>query len=117
MSDDLKLYKKCYIYMIITTTIYVLIVTCLAILSSILGIEVGDNIASFFGIFILIYDCIMLFVLIKSKFSLGKGNSIVLGLGIPLVLYICMNLQSTIFNILLVFMVVVNLFLSLKEIK
>lgn len=117
MSEDLKLHDKCYIYMIITTTIYVLIATCLAILSSILGIKVGESIVLFFGAFILIFDCIMLFVLIKSKFSLGKVRSLVLALGIPLVLYICMNLQSTIFNIMLVCMVGINLILSLKEIK
>lgn len=117
METDIKLHEKCYIYMIIITTIYVLIATCLTILSSILGIKVGESIVVFFGALILIFDCIMLFVLIRSKFSLGKGKSLVLGLGIPLVLYICMNLQSTIFNIMLFFMVVVNLFLSFKEIK
>lgn len=116
MSKDLKLHDKCYISMIIITTIYVLIVICLGILSSILDINVGDNILLFLGTLIILFDCIMLFVLIKSKFSLRRGKSLVLGLSIPLVLY-CLDSQSTIFNIMLVCMIGINLILSLKRIK
>lgn len=67
MNNDLKLHKHYDLYCLITTTIYILIASSFEIISTVLHMQYNDNIIVGTGVFIVIFDCIMLFFLIKQN--------------------------------------------------
>lgn len=117
MSTDIKLCDRCYFYLIISATIYTLVAISFSILSTVFKIQYNENIIMFLGICVIIFDSIMLFIIIKSKLNLTKSQSLFLGLFIPLALYLFMGIESIILNIILMFMAVINLILSFRNVK